>query len=132
MPQETPKELPRDPKKPQEAPKSPSKRCPEAPKRPRLDYGNLLFMWKVLHFSFLTPSCVQYVAVRPPPGPRSAGLNPAAALRPELCQITARRARLNYIAYSCGAKDGLAHSARFLLLFRSQVTLGPLLASSWP
>ena len=27
------------------------------------------------------PLGVQYVAVRPPPGPRSAGLNPAAALR---------------------------------------------------
>ena len=25
------------------------------------------------------PTCVQYVAVRPPPGPRSAGFNPAAA-----------------------------------------------------
>ncbi len=28
---------------------------------------------------FIIPSCVQYVAVRPPPGPRSAGFNPAAA-----------------------------------------------------
>ena len=42
-------------------------------------------MWKGLHFSFLIPSCVQYVAVRPPPGPRSAGLNPAAAFRPARC-----------------------------------------------
>ena len=38
-------------------------------------------MWKGLHFLFLTPSCVQYVAVRPPPGPRSAGLNLAAAFK---------------------------------------------------
>ena len=28
---------------------------------------------------FIIPTCVQYVAVRPPPGPRSAGFNPAAA-----------------------------------------------------
>ena len=28
----------------------------------------------------IIPNCVQYVAVRPPPGPRSAGLNPAATL----------------------------------------------------
>ena len=27
---------------------------------------------------FIIPGCVQYVAVRPPPGPRSAGFNPAA------------------------------------------------------
>ena len=27
---------------------------------------------------FIIPTCVQYVAVRPPPGPRSAGFNPAA------------------------------------------------------
>ena len=97
------------PKKPPRGPKSPPKRCPEAPKRPHLHYGNLLFMWKGLHSLFVTPSCVQYVAVRPPPGPRSAGLNPPPPS--PLCRITARRARLNYIAYSCGAKDGFAHSA---------------------
>ena len=33
--------------------------------------GRVLFL--------IIPSCVQYVAVRPPPGPRSAGFNPAAA-----------------------------------------------------
>ena len=35
-------------------------------------------MWEGFDFSII-PSCVQYVAVRPPPGPRSAGFNPAAA-----------------------------------------------------
>ena len=38
---------------------------------------------------FIIPGCVQYVAVRPPPGPRSAGFNPAAAGGSPLCQITA-------------------------------------------
>ena len=78
-PQEASKDLPRGLTKPQENPKSPPKRCPDAPKRPHLHYGHLLFMWKGFHFRFVIPSCVQYVAVRPPPGPRSAGFNPAAA-----------------------------------------------------
>ena len=38
----------------------------------------------------IPPNCVQYVAVRPPPGPRSAGLNPAAALVAARCVRSCR------------------------------------------
>ena len=50
----------------------------EAPKKPHLHHRNEHFVWEVFNFCII-PTCVQYVAVRPPPGPRSAGFNPAAA-----------------------------------------------------
>ena len=58
---------------------------------------------------FILPHGVQYVAVRPPPGPRSAGLNPAAAL------VAARCVRLRCLILQISllrSIRGLAHSAR--------------------
>ena len=69
------------PRNPQEAPKMQSlgSTWPNlALSRHKLDEKNMYFLWEVLRFCI--PTCVQYVAVRLPPGPRSAGLNPAAAL----------------------------------------------------
>ena len=48
------------------------KRPPRAPGKPHLQQQNDNFVWEGSRFSMI-PSCVQYVAVRPPPGPRSAG-----------------------------------------------------------
>ena len=85
-PQEAPKRPQRRPKRPKEAPKRPPggpkrpprgpKTPPRRPKRPHLQHKNEHFVWEGSHFSCVLPSCVQYVAVRPPPGPRSAGFNP--------------------------------------------------------
>ena len=77
-PQEVPR---RPPGGPQEAPRGPQeapKRLPRGPKRlPRSLKINISPGWEyVFH---ILPNGVQYVAVRPPPGPRSAGFNPAAA-----------------------------------------------------
>ena len=58
---------------------------------------------------------VQYVAVRLPPGPRSAGLNPAAALvASPLCQIPAEGKALLLLLLLLEAFRGLAHSARLV------------------
>ena len=63
-PQETPWGLQAAPKRPQEAPKKPQE-APTSSWKWAFPVGGVLF--------FIIPSCVQYVAVRPPPGPRSAG-----------------------------------------------------------
>ena len=59
----------------QEASKRPprgSKRPPRGPKKPHLQHKNEHFLWEGLHFPII-PTCVQYVTVTEPPGPRSAG-----------------------------------------------------------
>ena len=80
---------PRRPKRPQEASKTPPRGLQEAPKR--LPRGSKRLPRSLISYIKISisrgrgcvfhilPSGVQYVAVRPPPGPRSAGFNPAAA-----------------------------------------------------
>ena len=93
-PHESPKEPPRGPGGPQEASKTPPRSCkslPRDPKRPILIIKTSISCGRCCIFARTRlQSCVQYVAVRPPPGPRSAGLNPAAGLVPASC-VRSRR-----------------------------------------
>ena len=86
-PQETPKSRQEASKSRQDAPKRPPRGSKEAPKRlqvfskrPHLHDRHGDFLWEGFDFCII-PTCVQYVTVREPPGPRSAGFNPAAYAR---------------------------------------------------
>ena len=63
---------------------------------------------------FIIPGCVQYVAVRPPPGPRSAGFNPAAAggrydrRQPAVSDYGPKGKAYSSELASCGASGGYA------------------------